>query len=100
MGADLAITPRSFEAPNEVIEFQKRWTRFGISPRFKARYFFLGASKLTQKFQRIQRGELFSKPLLHTGLYSVISKQLLVRSSRRVIFLDHFAAFPCFCTSA
>ena len=94
--ANLAVAPSGFEAPNEVIEFQNRWTRFGIGPRLEPSYFFLGLSKLTQECQRIQRGELFSKPLLHTRVYSFISKQLFARSGRRVILLDHSAAFPRF----
>ena len=54
-GADLATAPGSSEVPNEVIEFRNHETRFGVGAHFEMNYFFLGLSKLTQKFQRIQR---------------------------------------------
>ena len=91
---DFAVAPRGFETANELIKFQNRWARFSSGSCLEPSYFLLRLSNLAQELQRVQRGELLSKPLLHTRIYSFISNQLLVRRGRRVIFLDHFAGFP------
>ena len=75
---DFAVAPRGFETANELIKFQNRWASFSIRSCLEPSYFFLRLSNLTQELQRVQRGELLSKPLLHTRTYSFISKQLLV----------------------
>lgn len=49
-----------------------------------------------QESARIQRRERFSKLLFYASIYSVIVKQLFLRSCGRLILLDHFAGFSRF----
>ena len=92
---NLAKAPSGCQTPNKLIKLHTGLSRrFRRCSRFEACYLALRLSKLVQKVHRVQHGELPLKSLLYKSSHKLIGQQLLARSSRRVIPLDYFAAFP------